>query len=272
MQILSQLTCEMQIFFVVILGLIFGSFGTFVSYRLTHKQPIIFARSKCLSCGYILRPWNLVPVLSWIFQGGKCSSCHKKISLRYPIIELSFALSFLVFYFALGKNLDAKTFVGFAIAATLIIMVVTDLEEYFIPDVLQYVLVILVTVLVILQSGTSSVLAHIPAAFLYLFCGIALWLFFRYAGGVDALGIDDLKFFFIAGFALGTKNFLPFMLFSGIFGVVFGALWQKIKKDETFPFAPAICFSFFICLLFADKINPVDLLGSTLFFHALQGL
>lgn len=270
MQILSQLSGEMQIFFVIILGLIFGSFGTLVSYRLAHKQPIVFTRSKCLHCGYLLKVWNLIPVFSWIIQGGKCSSCHKKISLRYPLIELSFVLSFLAVYFALGQNLDAKTFVHFAIAATLIIMIVTDLEEYFIPDVLQYVLTILVTILIILQTGLETVGSHAPAAFIYLFSGIGLWLFFRYAAGIDALGIDDLKFFFIAGFALGTKNFLPFMILSGVFGVIFGTLWQKIKKDETFPFAPAICFALFICLLFADKIKPVDALGSALFFHGLQ--
>lgn len=272
MQILSQLSHEMQIFFVVILGLIFGSFGTLVSYRLAHRQPIILTRSKCLHCGYILRPWNLIPIFSWIFQGGKCSNCHRKISLRYPLIEASFTASFLTVYFVLGQKLDSQVLVHFAIVATLIIMIVTDLEEYFIPDILQYLLTVLVVILIILQTGTDSVTAHATAAFIYLFCGIGLWLFFRYAAGIDALGIDDMKFFFIAGFALGTKNFLAFMLLSGIFGIVFGGLWQKIKKDETFPFAPAICFAFFICLLFADKINPVDLLGSTLFFHGLQGL
>ena len=272
MQILSALSHEMQIFFVVILGLIFGSFGTLVSYRLAKKEPIVFTRSKCLNCGYLLKPWNLIPIFSWVFQGGKCSSCGAKISLRYPLIESSFVASFLTIYFVLGHSFDAKTFLHFAIAATLIVMIVTDLEEYFIPDVTQYFLTILVTILIILQGGTASVGSHVFAAFVYLFSGIGLWLFFRYAAGIDALGIDDLKFFFIAGFALGTKNFLAFMLLSGLFGLVFGGLWQKIKKDETFPFAPAICFAFFICLLFADKINPVDLLGSTLFFHGLQGL
>lgn len=272
MQILSQLSYEMQIFLVIILGLIFGSFATLLSYRLARKEPVIFTRSKCLHCGYLLKVWNLIPVFSWIIQGGKCSNCHAKISMRYPLIEFSFVLSFLTTYFALGQVLDAKTLIHFAIVATLIIMIVTDLEEYFIPDVTQYFLTVFVTMLLINQGGTQAVISHIPAAFLYLFSGIGLWLFFRYAAGIDALGIDDMKFFFIAGFALGTKGFLAFMLLSGVFGMIFGSLWQKIKNDETFPFAPAICFSFFICLLFFSKINLVDLLASTLFFHGLQGI
>ncbi len=267
MQILSQLTYEMQIFFVVVLGLIFGSFGTLVSYRLAHKQPIGFTRSKCLSCGHFLKAWNLIPLFSWIFQRGKCSSCHAKISLRYPLIELGFLLSFLLIFFTLGQNLDAKTFLYFAIAGTLIVMVVVDLEEYFIPDSTQYFLAILATISLIMQGGTAAVLANIPDAFLFLGSGIALWIFFHFAAGVDALGIDDIKFFFIAGFMLGTKNILTFMLLSGVFGMLFGSLWQKFKKDSTFPFAPAICLSTLVCLLFQKKINPVDLLGSMLFFN-----
>ena len=267
MQILSQLSHEMQIFFVIILGLIFGSFGTLVSYRLAHKQPIVFTRSKCLSCGYILKTWNLIPIFSWLFQRGKCSSCHAKISLRYPLIEFGFLLSFLLIFFALGQNLDAKTFLYFAIAGTMIVMVVVDLEEYFIPDSTQYFLAILATISLIMQGGAGAVLANIPDAFLFLGSGIALWTFFHFAAGVDALGIDDIKFFFIAGFMLGTKNILTFMLLSGVFGVLFGGLWQKFKKDSTFPFAPAICLSALVCLIFQKKINPVDLLGSMLFFN-----
>lgn len=269
MQILSQLSYEMQIFFVTILGLIFGSFGSLVSYRLAHKQPIVFTRSKCLSCGHNLTIKNLIPLFSWIFQRGKCTSCHTKISARYPLIEFSFLATFLLIYFVLGKVLDAKTFIYFAIAATLIVMIVIDLEEYFIPDSTQYFLTILATLALINQGGTAAVLANIPAAFLFLFSGIGLWIFFRYAAGIDALGIDDIKFFFIAGFMLGAKNFLPFMLLSGVFGLLFGGLWQKIKKDETFPFAPAICAAFLVCLLFQKKINPVDLLASMLFFNGL---
>jgi len=58
------------------------------------------------------------------------------------------------------------------------------------------------------------------------------------------------------------------MLLSGVFGLAFGAAWQKFKKDETFPFAPAICLAAMFCLLFDKKINPVDLLGSMLFFNS----
>lgn len=153
----------------------------------------------------------------------------------------------------------------FLITGTLIAMCITDLEQYFIPDSTQYFLAILATILVILENGTNGIAPRIGAAFLYTGFGIALWAFFYFTAKLEALGIDDMKFFFIAGLMLGDKNFLAFMMLSGIFGMIFGVAWQKIKKDETFPFAPALCLATFFCLLFGKKINPVELLGSLIF-------
>lgn len=265
MKIFSQLDHQTQIFLVAIFALIFGSFTSLLSYRLANKQPIIFTRSKCVNCGIALKILNLIPLFSWIFQGGKCSNCHAKISLRYPIIELSFLFFFLTIYFYLGQEIGWKMIIYFLITGTLIAMCITDLEQYFIPDSTQYFLTILATILVILENGTSGIAPRIGAAFLYTGFGIALWAFFYFTAKLEALGIDDMKFFFIAGLMLGNKNFLAFMMLSGIFGMIFGAAWQKIKKDETFPFAPALCLATFFCLLFGKKINPVELLGSLIF-------
>lgn len=269
MQIFSSFSPEIQIFLVVIIALIFGSFASLLSYRLAHKQPIVFTRSKCTSCGTALKILNLIPFFSWIFQGGKCSECKAKISIRYPLIELSFVIAFLTIFFTLGREMNVKMILHFLIATTLIVMCVIDLEEYFIPDSTQYFLAVLVTLLLINQGGSALVITNLKAAFLFAAFGVALWVFFYFAAHLEAIGIDDIKFFFITGLMLGTKDFLSFMLLSGVCGLLFGAIWQKLKKDETFPFAPAICFSFFICLLFDKKIDPVDLLGSALFFQGI---
>jgi prepilin signal peptidase PulO-like enzyme (type II secretory pathway) len=265
MENFSQLNSQNEIFLVAIFALIFGSFASLLSHRLASKEPIVFTRSKCLNCGTVLKILNLIPLFSWIFQRGKCGKCHAKISLRYPLIELSFLISFVTIYFALNQEINWKMLLYFLIAGTLIVMCVVDLEQYFIPDSTQYFLVTLATLLLIVKGGTETVITNIPAAFLYAGFGLALWVFFYFTAKLEAIGIDDIKFFFIIGFLLGTKNFLAFMMLSGILGLIFGALWQKFKKDETFPFAPAICLSAFICLLFDQKINPIELLGSLIF-------
>ena len=268
MQFFSQLNSGEHLFLVIIFSLIFGSFASLLTHRLASSEPIVFARSKCLNCGISLKIFNLIPLLSWIFQKGKCSNCRSPISIRYPLIELSFLLSFLAIYFVLGQEITTTMLLYFAIAGTLIVMCVTDLEHYFIPNSTQYFLAALATILVIHIGGTSAVLSNVKSAFLYAGFGLALWAFFYFTAKIEAIGVDDIKFFFIAGLMLGTEEFLSFMFLSGVFGLIFGGLWQKFKKEQMFPFAPAICVSTFICLLFDKKINLVDLMGSILFLQS----
>jgi prepilin signal peptidase PulO-like enzyme (type II secretory pathway) len=265
MEIFSQFGLEAQIILVIIFALIFGSFASLISYRLANKQPIVFTRSKCVNCGVALKVQNLIPLFSWLWQRGKCSNCKVKISPRYPMIELSFVIAFLVIFFALHQQINGKMLFYFLVAGIFIVMSVIDLEQYFIPDSLQIFLAILIVIFVSLDGGSSKLITGVESAFLYLGFGLALFAFFYFTAGIPAIGIDDLKFFFVIGFLLGINNFLAFMMLSGIFGLLFGAAWQKIKKDETFPFAPAICLSAFVCMLFGAKINPSEILGSLLF-------
>jgi prepilin signal peptidase PulO-like enzyme (type II secretory pathway) len=260
------MTQQMEFFLVIVFGLILGSFCSLLSHRINKKQPIVFTRSKCVNCGTALKAINLIPLLSWIFQGGKCSACKAPISIRYPLIELSSVISFVVIYFALGRELDLRMMIYFLIASTFIVMSVVDLEQYMIPNILQYLLTTLVTFLLISERGVHGPAANIGAAFLYLSFGLLLYLLFYFTTKIEAIGVDDIKFFFVAGFMLGTSNFLAFILFTGIFGVVFGTAWKAFTRDEIFPFAPAMCLSAMLCLLFNDKLNPVNLIGSMLFF------
>lgn len=267
MQFFSQMNQEMQIFLVTILSLVFGSFVSLITYRFNRDEPIILTRSKCVNCGCKLKILNLIPLFSWAAQKGKCSKCKCKISLRYPLIEFSFLVAFLTIYFVVGKNLEVKTWLYFAIAGTMIAISIIDLEQYFIPNKAQYLLAVFVILLVIIDGGSGAAAMNVKSAFLYAGFGIGLWAFFYFIARISAIGIDDIKFLFIAGLLLGVKDFLAFMILSGVCGLVFGAIWQKVKQDETFPFAPALCLTTFICMLFDKKINPVDLLGSLLFFQ-----
>lgn len=261
----SQLTTNGQIAFITFCALIFGSFASLITHRLATKQPIVFARSQCVKCGVALKIRNLIPIFSWLIQLGKCSNCHGKISVRYPLIEASFVLIFLAVYFALGMHINYKMMLCCMIGGTLIVMTVVDLEHYFIPDITQYFLALLVILLRIHDGGTNGALMNVQAAFLYMGFGLMLLAFFYITTKMEAIGIDDIKFFFIAGLLLGSKGFLLFMLFSGIFGVVFGLIWQKIKKEATFPFAPAICASMFTVMLFGKNVNLTKLMGDLIF-------
>lgn len=249
MEIFFALNQYIQIFFIGIFGLIAGSFISLVSYRLVSKESIFLARSKCVNCNKKLKIRSLFPLFSWILQRGKCLNCSAKISIRYPLIEIFCAIGFILTYIKLDYKIDAKFIIYLAIFVTMFIMVVVDLEHYFIPDILQFILVFIVAILTINNGGLNSVYDGLRPALAFLVFGFAVWIFFYYSAGIDGIGIDDFKFFLIAGFMLGLNNFILFMFLSGAIGAIFGGIWQKLKQDETFPFAPAICTSAYICLL-----------------------
>ena len=209
MENFSQLNSQNELFLVAIFALIFGSFASLLSHRLASKEPIIFARSKCLNCGTALKILNLIPLFSWIFQRGKCSKCHTKISLRYPIIELGFLISFVTIYFVLDQEVSWKMLLYFLIAGTLIVMCVVDLEQYFIPDSTQYFLVILVTLLLIAKGGTDAVIINIPAAFLYAGFGLTYGYFFILPPSSKQSASMILNFFSSSDFYLALKTFWP---------------------------------------------------------------
>jgi len=259
------LSSQMQVFLICLAGLAMGSFTSLFTYRLATKQPLIFTRSKCPNCQVSLKAINLIPLISWFIQLGKCTKCHAKISIRYPLIEISFLAMFLLVYFILNKEINNKMILYLAISSMLFAMIIVDLEHYFIPDIMQYILTIFVGLLVVFNNDNFSLINSLANGFVYVIFGIGLWLFFYYAGGIEAIGIDDLKFFFIAGILLGLNNFIAFMMITGIIGAIFGLAWQKIKKDETFPFAPAICMSTLLCLFFGDLIKISQWIGKIIF-------
>jgi prepilin signal peptidase PulO-like enzyme (type II secretory pathway) len=229
--IFPLLSQQMQVFLIALAGLIIGSFTSLFTYRLATKQSLIFTRSKCLNCQVSLTAINLIPLLSWLIQLGKCSKCHVKISLRYPLIELSFLVMFLIVYFTLNQEINNKMILYLLISSMLFAMIIVDLEHYFIPDLMQYVLATFVGLLVVFNNDNFSLLNALGNGFVYVIFGIGLWLFFYYAGGIEAIGVDDLKFFFIAGILLTLKNFIAFMMITGIIGAIFGLAWQKIKAS-----------------------------------------
>src|SRR5687767_13591482 len=87
-------------------GLIIGSFCNVVIYRLPHGKSIVTPGSQCRSCGSSVRPWDNIPVLSYLLLKGRCRSCSNPISARYPAVELISGLLFVLLYFRYGLSLS----------------------------------------------------------------------------------------------------------------------------------------------------------------------
>lgn len=252
----------MTLFFIIIFALLFGSFASCVSYRLANSQNFIFTRSKCVKCNEILQIKNLIPIFSYLFQKGKCKKCGQKISPRYLLIEILFVAIFVGIFVANNFIINQNFFLLCLIALILAIISIIDIENYFIPDLMQISLFLLSLIFIILEKNINYIPTALIHGFLYAFFGISLLLLFYFSANILAIGVDDIKLLFIIGFILGIGKFLPFIFLTGIFGVIFGLLWGFFKKDETFPFAPVLCLAMFICLILKEKFNFMKIINS----------
>jgi prepilin signal peptidase PulO-like enzyme (type II secretory pathway) len=110
----------------IIIGACFGSFATMASYRIPRKEDIVKKRSYCTKCNKTIKALSLIPILSWFLQGGKCSSCHAKISIRYPLIELATSALFVISYLNFGISMNT---IIVDISITLLIIFATIILE-----------------------------------------------------------------------------------------------------------------------------------------------
>jgi leader peptidase (prepilin peptidase) / N-methyltransferase len=252
----------MEIFLIIILGLIFGSFISMASYRLASEDGKIFdliiRRSFCPKCNNILKIKNLFPIISWILQRGKCSYCHAKISPRYVLTEIFTALFFLISYLALDQKFDLNLVIILLILVTLLIASIVDLEHYFIPNITQIVLLILGFFYHIFITRDLNFITHLYHAFLYGFFIYFIYYLYLIFKKKYVVGIDDLKFFPIAGFFLGIDNFVYFIAFLGISGIIYGMIWKILKEDKCFPFAPALSFALLMNLWGFNDFSYLD--------------
>lgn len=240
-------------FFVFVVGLCLGSFATALAERIPNKEKIINARSKCPECQKDLKWHELFPVFSWVFQRGKCGCSRSKISMHYPLTELACgaALLFAFLFIGLDFNLIPVALAVPVLAALFII----DWKKMILPNVLVFTLFLLGLghLLLLFLDGVPLSLIFLDyvllGAFLYAGLVWASSLFIGFLKKKEALGMGDIKFFFVAGLWLGFPLLPAFLMLSGLFGIVIALIWRSIYKSERFPFGPALILSFFSCLM-----------------------
>ncbi len=115
-------------------GLVIGSFLNVCIYRLPRNESIVFPGSHCPSCGKAVRPYDNIPVLSYLWLRGKCRFCKKPISLQYPIVELLAGLAF--YACAVEWSMTPPTFVNSLLLAAIIVLVFTDFHHQILPNVI----------------------------------------------------------------------------------------------------------------------------------------
>ena len=235
------------VLFVTLAGLCFGSFVTLASWRLPRDEQVVNGRSRCPSCDRTLGVLTLFPVLSWLAQRGKCRYCKAKVSARYPLIELTQAIFFLLIYWQMGITLPAIILMAASVAV--LILIVVDFEWYIIPDEIQMALLLLGVAYHAASHSDGSAVAG--SAFLGLVIGLALRFGYALIMKREGLGWGDVKFLPIAGLWIAAVAQWPsFLFFAGVLGILTALVWRALGRGAHFPFGPALALSLMLHVLY----------------------
>ena len=163
-------------FFIFLTGLIFGSFATVLSYRIPLNKDFLISRSKCIHCNHILGVFQLFPVLSFLWQKGRCKFCHERIPFRYPAIEIICGLIFLVIF--LTNGVSYENIVIYLTFFILFVASLIDIKTYEVPIKIQLLLLCFAGIYA--TQNSLSVEEFLINPFIIYVCGIALKYSFYY--------------------------------------------------------------------------------------------
>jgi leader peptidase (prepilin peptidase)/N-methyltransferase len=240
----------MQAAFAGVMGAMFGSFLNVVAFRLPRRESIVKPRSRCTSCGAQIKPYDNVPILSWIVLRGRCRNCSERISPRYPLVEAGTAL------LCAGAVLTHDTATGIALSVTLILLLVPaaliDIEHRIIPNKLTGA-----GALLALGLGTALDPAGEPTR---LIAGAAAGGFLlaaalAYPGG---MGMGDVKLAGVMGLFLGAAV-APAILIALVSGVLVGAVIVARKgarqgRKTAVPFGPFLALGGIVAVFSGQPI------------------
>jgi len=261
--------------FVFLFGLIIGSFLNVCIVRIPEGKSIVYPASACPRCGSGIRPYDNIPVVSYLVLGGKCRFCKAAISWIYPAVELLNALLFLACYLAFGLTIEALKWAIFS--SLMIVLVFTDLRERLLPDAVNFTGLGMALVLSLFTKpadGIALLIANhffafpppvpvlsIADSLLGAAVGSAfLWLvseaYFRLRGR-EGMGMGDVKMMLMAGAFLGAERTLLTIFAGSLLGSILGiAFILARRKDSNYelPFGTFLGMAALLVVFFGTTL------------------
>jgi len=235
-------------------GLFFGSFLLVVATRTGQGTSWVKGRSKCDGCGYGLSWSELIPVLSYLLQKGRCRHCRMHLSLWYPLSEL---LTAVVFTVIVLTSLSPVTLVAnLIIASCLLVIFFTD-RSYEIIPVQAVVLATLTVCIYLLLMSPQLLLPHLLAGF---GSGSVFLLIFLLTKG-KGMGFGDVIYTLFMGFLLGFPSIFFGLYIAFLTGAIVSLLLVGLKKKKlrggTVPFGPFLVLGTFIMMIWSNQVLSV---------------
>ena len=215
--------------------------------------------SHCWSCGATIKPWDNIPVLSWLLLRGRCRACKHRISLRYPLIEALTAVLSVLVVWQLGPTSAALA--ALILTWGLIALAMIDLDTQLLPDSLTLPLLWLGLLLSLAGLFTDPASAILGAASGYLL----LWLVFhafRLATGKEGMGQGDFKLLALFGAWLGWQAVPQVILLSSLPGALVGLALitsGRARAGDPLPYGPFLAMAGWISLLWGETMTDAYL-------------
>ncbi|WP_394679223.1 prepilin peptidase [uncultured Exiguobacterium sp.] len=230
-----------------LLGLLITSFTNVVGLRVPVGESIVHPRSHCPTCGHVLGPLELTPVLGYVVLRGKCRSCGQSISIKYPALELLGGVLYAYGFWQFGWSMElALTLV---LTSLLFILTMSDLAYMLIPNkILLFFLPIalIVRYLSPLENWYNPIIGGIV--------GFVL-LFVIFLASRRGMGAGDVKLFGLLGIFLGPLHVVIALFVSAFVGSVIGLTllgMGRVKRKQPIPFVPSIAIGTLLTYYFAD--------------------
>ncbi|OKO97134.1 Leader peptidase (Prepilin peptidase) [Geobacillus proteiniphilus] len=230
-------------------SLLLASFFNVVGLRVPVGESIIRPRSHCPACGRTLSAGELIPVVSYVAQKGRCKGCGGRISPLYPLMELTTAALLTAAPMWIGWG--GRLIVAWTLISLLAIIVVSDLRYMLIPD-----RVLLVFAGLFLME--RLVIPFLPWVDMLLGAAVGfslLWLIAVLSNG--GMGGGDVKLFAVLGMVLGWKMVLLAFFLATLYGTIIGLIGMalgRVRRGKPMPFAPAIALGSLTALFFGDQL------------------
>ncbi|MCM1048043.1 MAG: prepilin peptidase [Clostridiales bacterium] len=237
------------LFYIIIFlyGIVIGSFLNVCIYRIPKKEDIVKVRSHCMACGYKLEWYDLVPLFSYLFLGGRCRKCKAKLSVQYPLVEAANGLLYVVIVLVNGANVESLLYC--LLASALIVLSVIDFRTYEIPLGIN---------IFILTLGLVRVITDYSNWLNYLIGLISVSAFLAviyYASKGRGIGGGDVKLMAACGLVLGWKLIILAFVIGCILGAVIHVARMKISgESHVLAMGPYLSMGVFIAALWGNRI------------------
>lgn len=232
---------------IFVAGLLIGSFLNVCIYRIPEGEGIVFGRSRCRTCKEVLKWYELIPVVSFLCQGGKCRHCGEKISVQYPLVELAGGLIYVWVAAVCGWTWESLLYC--ICSSTLLVVGIIDERTFEIP------------------LGCNILIGVLGGV--HLFLDMAHWL--DYVAGMcmvsglflitylltkkKGIGGGDIKLMAAAGLLLGWQKILLALFIGSVAGMVIHLTLMKLRgKSGILAFGPYLAVGIFAAMLYGDAI------------------